>query len=231
MLLNSGNIKDLAPTFVENYTDENVSKAVYQNYHNRIKEYKKIMGIGSKYFHGHLHDSRIISCKNNKGDLYLKLNEMATLQFACALIDKMKLKINISKMIFPLEIISENTNHLSLNTVDVSGKLDEIKFVALNEYLYEEIIEWTDGKIKIAFDLWANRIRHNYNRYLLLLSCENVIINERQRIYWNKYFGDKYDKYYNVFLEERNKGECLADYSLCEKLIDKLWQTNIIKEI
>jgi hypothetical protein len=73
---------------------------------------------------------------------------MATLQFASALIDKMKLKINKSKIIFPLEIISENTSHLSLNIVDTYGKIYETKFIKLSEYLYEEIIEWTDENIK-----------------------------------------------------------------------------------
>ena len=49
-----------------------------------------------------------------------------------------------------------------------------------------------------------------------------LIINENQNTYWEKYFGEEYNKYYNIFLEERNKGEYLSDYSLCEKLIEKI---------
>jgi hypothetical protein len=214
------NIKELAPTFVENYTDENVPKSVYENYTKKIEKYKEYIGTGSKYFFGHLHDSDILVCKNDNGNLYLKVNEMATFEFACALIDKMKLKINKQKIIFPLEIISEHTNHLSLNIVDIDGKIYENKFVKLNEYLYEEIIEWNNENIKIAFDLWSHKLKQN--RHLLILSCEKLIISEKQSIYWKKYFGEEYNKYYDIFLEKRNKGEYLSDYSLCEKLIDKI---------
>ena len=223
--MNNGNIKDLVPTFVENYTFDEVPESVYKDYNDKIKKYKEFIGTGSKYFFGHLHDSKILSCKNIKGDLHLQLNEMATLQFACALIDKMKLKINKSKIIFPLEIVSENTNHLSLNIVDTTGNIYENKFVRLNEYLYERIIEWTDENIKIAFDFCSNKLKHNSYLLLLLLlllSCKKLTINENQHVYWNKYFGKEYNKYYNIFLEERDKGEYLSDYSLCEKLINKI---------
>ena len=214
------NIKEFASTFIENYTDEEVSHDIYKDYKNKILNYKKYIGIGSKYFFGHLHDSDILSCKKIKGILYLKLNDRSTLEFACALIDKKKLKIDKSKIIFPLEIISEGATRLSLNTVDVDGTILESKFVKLNEYLYEEIIEWTDENIKIAFDLWSHKLKPY--RYLLILFCKKLIINENQNTYWKKYFGEEYNKYYNIFLEERNKGEYLSDYSLCEKLIEKI---------
>jgi hypothetical protein len=204
--MNIGNIKDLAPTFIENYTDETVPRTVYKKYEDKIENNKKHIGTASKYFFGHLHDSDILSIKNNKGNLYLKLNEMATLEFACALIDKLKLKINKSKIIFPLEIVSENTSHLSLNVVDTNGKIYENEFIGLNEYLFEEIIEWTEENIKIAFDLWSSKIKYGIdgierNRYLLLLSCKKLTVNEMQHEYWNKYFGTEYDKYYNTFLD------------------------------
>ena len=214
------NIKELAPTFVENFTDENVPKSIYKDYYKKIEKFKKYIGLGSKYFFGHLHDSKILECKSNNGNLYLKINEMATLEFACALIEKFNLKIDISKITFPLEIISENTSHLSLNTVDMDGRIYESKFVKLHEYLYEEIIECNNDNIKIAFDLWTNKLKQN--RYLLIVSCKKLIINEEQHMYWKKYFGEEYSKYYETFLKERSKGKYLSDYSLCEKLIEKI---------
>jgi hypothetical protein len=226
--MNIENMKEFVPTFLENYTNEEVSQDVYQNYNKKIINYKKYIGIGAKYFFGHLHDSYILSCKKIDGNLYLKLNDISTLEFACALINKMKLKIDKRKLIFPLKIISENTDYLSLNIVDINGKIYENKFVRLSEYLYEEIIEWTNENIKIAFDLWSKKSYNlclgkiKRNRYLLLLHCKKLIINENQLKYWNKYFGEKYNKYYSVFLEERDKGEYLSDYSLCSKLIEKI---------
>jgi hypothetical protein len=220
--MNDINIKVLASTFIENYTEEDVPNSIYEEYSKKIAKYKEYIGIGSRYFFGHLHDSKIISCKNNNGNLYLKLNEMATLQFACALIDKLKLNINKSKIIFPLEISSENTSHLSLNIVDTNGKIIENNFIKVSEYLYEEIIEWTDVNIKIAFDLWTNKIKPY--RYLLLLSCRKINILENQKIHWNNYFGNEYDKYYDIFLEERKKGIYLSDYSICLKFMEKIIQ-------
>jgi hypothetical protein len=55
------NIKDLAPTFAGNYTDEDVQENIYEEYYNKRENYKEY--IGFKYFFGHLHDSNILSCK------------------------------------------------------------------------------------------------------------------------------------------------------------------------
>jgi hypothetical protein len=183
------NIKDLAPTFIENFTENDVSKNIYTEYANKIEMYKNDIGIFNKYFFYHLHDSKIISLENIHNNLYLRLNDMATFEFACALIDKFSLKINRSRMIFPLEIISEETVHLSLKSVDINGTLCENKFVDLKEYLYEEIIEWNKNNMEIAFDL-CNMNLTPY-RYVLLLHCKKLIINENQNEYWEKYFGGK----------------------------------------
>jgi hypothetical protein len=214
------NIKDLAPTFIENFTDYEVSNDIYTEYNNKIEMYKNDMGVFNKYFFYHLHDSKIISLENIHNNLYLKLNDMSTFEFACAVIDKFSLKIDVSKMIFPLEIISDKTVHLSLNSVDINGKLYEKKFVDLKEYLYEEIIEWNENHIEIAFDL-CNMNLTPY-RYVLLLHCKKLIINENQNEYWKKYFGEDFNKYYEYFNMERNKGEYLSDYSRCLKLLDKI---------
>jgi hypothetical protein len=219
-------LKDLAPTLVGDFTCEDTSDIIFNEYNNKVNKYKKNIEIGSKYFFGHLHDSNILSCKINKGNLYLKLNEIATYNFAYELIKKMELKINIRKMIFPLEIISENTNELSLNIIDKKGKIFKNKFIKLDEYISEEIIEWTDKNIKIAFNLWSKRIKYKFDdyinckNYLLYLSCNQLKINEMQNIYWKKYFGNKYDKYYNIFLEERNKGKAISDSKLDEIFLE-----------
>jgi len=223
------NLNSLAPTLVEYFTYEDIPEVVLKEYTNRIDRYKKNIGVGAKYFFGHLHDSKILSCKINKGNLYLKLNEVATLYFANALIKKMKLKINSSKIIFPLEIISEDTKHISLNIVDKNGRIFENGLVKLNEYISEEIIDFTEEKnIKIAFNLWSKNAKYvfddyiNCKNYLLILSCRKLIINEKQNIYWEKYFGNRYDKYYNIFLEERKNGRALSDLFLCDKFIEEI---------
>jgi hypothetical protein len=216
----TNNIKDLAPTLVEHYVDEEVSENIYEEYREKIKNYKTIIGIESKYFFGHLHDSEILSLKIINGNLHFILNDIATLEFASALIDKMELKISAYNMKFPIEIITDETKHLSLNIVDVNGEIFNNKFVKLNEYLNEEIIEWNDKSKEIVFDLWASK--KSVNRYLLLVSCKGIKIVENQKTYWRKYFGEEYNKYYNCFTDKRNNGEYLSDYTLCEKLIKEI---------
>jgi hypothetical protein len=39
--MNIVNMKEFVPTFLENYTDEEVSQDVYQNYNKKIINYKK----------------------------------------------------------------------------------------------------------------------------------------------------------------------------------------------
>jgi hypothetical protein len=211
---NSNNIKILAPTFVENYTEEEMDKNIHKEY------YKNNMGILGKYFFYNLHDSKILLLKNINNNMYLRINDIATFEFARALINKLNLEINIQKIIFPLEIISEETKHFSFNVVDLNGELHKHKLIKVSEYLHEEIIEWTNEDKEIAFDLWTGKITPC--RILLLLSCKNIKVIENQKTYWEKYFGTKYDKYYNEFRKERNKGTFLSDYSICIKFIEKI---------
>ena len=226
--MNAKNLRDLARTLFEEFACEDPSEIIRNEYNDKIKNYKKHIGIGSKYFFGHLHDSHILSCMVNKGNLHLKINEIATCNFAYALIEKMNLKINPRKLIFPLEIISENTDHLSLNIVDKNGKIFENDFVKLNDYISEEIIECTENNIKIAFNLYSKNAKYafgeyiNCRNYLLLLSCSKLTMTEKQHIYWERYFGDKYDKYYNLFLEERKKERPLSDSYLCMKFLEEI---------
>jgi hypothetical protein len=212
------NIKNLAPTLAENFVDEEISKNIYTEYSNKIGYYRNIIGIGSKYFFGHLHDSTILSLKIKDNNLRLLLDDISTYEFACALIDKMKLKNDMLNMKFPLEIRTEGTKHLSLNIVDTEGNLYKNKFVKVKEYLYEEIIDWSNENIEIAFDLWSKP----GCRYLLLVSCKKVKFIENQNKYWEKYFGEKYNEYYEYFINERNKGKYLSDYMLCKELINKI---------
>jgi hypothetical protein len=221
---NYANIKDLALTLAGNFIEEeipqNVLNEIYEEYKERIEIYRNGIGIGNKYYFGHLHDSPILSLKKIKGNMHLKLNDISTLEFACALIEKMKLKINIRKLVFPLEIISEETKYFSSNIVDVNGNVYEDKLMKVTEYLYEEIIEWTDENKEIAFDLWTGKLKPR--RILLLLSCKNLKIIEGQKEYWKKYFGEEYNEYYDVFVKERNNGEYLSDYSLCIRFLEKI---------
>ena len=92
----------------------------------------------------------------------------------------------------------------------------------MSEYLYEEILFWENGHIEIAFDLWKRKAKNNIYRYLLLLSCTHFEVREYQNKAWKKYFGDRYDFYYDRFEIERNAGRWLSDYSLCKKLIDEI---------
>ena len=214
------NIKDLAPQLASNFV-EDIEEVSAQTYREYQYYYKDIIGIGNKYFFGHLHDSEIISLKIINGNLSLILNDFSTLVFACALIDKMKLRINKRNLKFPFEIKTEETKHISLNIVENTGKIRQSKFKKLKEYLYEEIIEWSEENIEMAFDLWSSKL-YPECRYLLLVSCKKMDFKENQNEYWEKYFGEKYNANYEYFTNERNKGVYLSDYSLCEKLMDKI---------
>ena len=176
------------------------------------------MGIFQKYFFYNLHDSTVLQLnKTNNGDLYLKLNDIATEEFAYALIDKKKINIKDRNLQFPITIHSEKTIDLSLNTVNThTGEIIPSKMEKLQEYLYEEIIDWKENNIEIAFDLWHEK----GFRYLLYLHCEKLSIIEEQDYWWNKYFGSNYDGYYHYFKLQKEEEKYLSDYSLCEKLID-----------
>jgi len=76
---------------------------------------------------------RIIIKKINHRELLLRLNDISTLEFACALIDKKGLNINKASLIFPVEFISSGTNHLSLNVVGIDGEIHPCRFRQLED--------------------------------------------------------------------------------------------------
>ncbi|GHU68737.1 hypothetical protein AGMMS49983_21650 [Clostridia bacterium] len=219
----TNNLLELAPTLAGNFTEFEVRQSVFDAYHKWFNSHNEDMGIPGKYFGGYrLHDSDILSIqKCNRKDLLLRLSDMATTQFACALIDKKKIPLAKTELEFPVEIISSGTKHLSLNEVDIEGGIHPCRFRQLSEFLYVEIIEWQNRSIEIAFDLWKHGGYPN-NRFLLLLSCEALKIAEYQKTKWNEYFGDTYDEYYEYFCNELNKGVYLSDYTLCSELIDNI---------
>ena len=220
-------IQDLAPTFVEDFTDYELSESVSDTYRGKIEDYKRRIEKAAKYFFYHSHDSDILEIKKvNHKDLLMRLNDFSTLEFACALIDKKGLNINKESLIFPLEFISSGTTHLSLNIVEANGEIHPCRFRQMSEYLYEEILFWENGHIEIAFNLWKRKAKNNIYRYLLLLSCTHLKVKEYQSKAWKKYFGDRFDFYYDYFETERNAGRWLSDYSLCEKLIDEIEKLN-----
>jgi hypothetical protein len=219
------NIKDIAPTLVFHLIENEETFAEFESgvteFPRKIEGFIPLAGMGDKYFTGHLHDSPILSIKVENNDLSLIVNDFTTLQFACALIDKKNLKIDKDKLIFPFEMKTEETEHLSLNTVDDNGKIHESKCMKLKEYLHEEIIEWTDDNIEMAFDLWSGK-----ESYLLLVKCKRIKFIENQDKYWKKYFRDEFNHYYDYFVNERNDRIYLSDYSLCERLINTIDRIN-----
>ena len=56
-------IQDLAPTFVEDFTDYEISESVYNTYREKIEDYKRRTGKAAKYFFHHSHDSDILEIK------------------------------------------------------------------------------------------------------------------------------------------------------------------------
>lgn len=218
----SDKIEVLAPILAENFIDIEIPQSTSDAYFGKVDAYKKRMGVAARYFFYNLHDSTVLSLKKkNRRDLQLVLNDIATLDFASALIDRKGLGLKARDLEFPLVISSIKTRHLSLNRVDGgSGKITPCRFRKVDEYLYEEIIAWEEGRIEIAFDLWCWRC-DPLKRCLLLLSCEELEFEEKQDEAWERYFPESLNHYYEHFKARRRAGEFLSDYTLCLKLIDE----------
>jgi len=210
-------IQELAPTLADVFTGSESPESVRDTYQKRATVYKKRIGINAKYFFGHTHDWKILEIKKiNRKDLFLRLNDYATLEFAKVLIERKRLKICKENLEFPIEFITSGTTHLSLNTVKKQGKIYPCRFRQLDDYLYEEILVWDENHIEIAFDFWKR------GNFLLLLSCRQLEIKEYQNQAWREYFGNKFDDYYMYFETERNKGRFLTSHSHCKILIDEI---------
>ncbi|QQO09988.1 hypothetical protein [Breznakiella homolactica] len=218
------NIKDIAPTLIEQFTDMTADPSVCDEYNKKKDILRNRMGTANKYFFGHLHDSEILSQRRTKNDVIIYLNDYAALHFALALIKKKDIKINQNRLKFPVVIRAMGVKHFSVNKVNPSsGHIKKCKtFTSIGaNYLYKEIIEWESNAVEIAFNYFKTKSYPDCN-FLVLLSCEKILIKEKQETYWNKYFTGNYYKYYQYFLSERNKLRFLSDYGLCEELLNEI---------
>ena len=228
----SAYIQDIAPTLAHCYLanpDWESESGIRNAYHERFKMLDERYGLSRMRFGGHLHDSYVLSREKTDDKYILWLNDVATRDFAGAVCDKKGIQFN-DDMEFPLGIVASDVKHVSLCAVNKrSGRIMPCRHAKLHEYLLEEIISWDEDSVEIAFVLtgWQihvpGRSRKEFRNAhsLLLISCGQLSIDEKQDAAWQKYFGHDCDDYYAFFKRKRNEGVFLSDYSECCELIDK----------
>jgi hypothetical protein len=214
-------ILDIAPYLADHFIDVEYLPAnkpcINEKDRPRIGKYFDYLGL--------LHDSSIIDARLTSQRFVLQLNDFTTHAFADALVTKKGLDVDDSKRIFRIDLEFENAN-TSYNIVDEDGFIEEIKPVSIDEYLYEDIISFTDEIIEIALVVWAKGQKGKQGKQILILiSAKNVLLMEHQKIDWANIFGNEYDRYYDLFTTELLKRTYLSDQSLCENLIDKIDET------
>lgn len=217
------NIKELVPSFADDFMDLETEIFNRTNYQKFILSNLEKIGLLNKYINGKTHDSWIINSKLEDETYNLELNEFLTHVFADALIEKKKLKIDHDKLIFPIEIIFINVESIQFYNIDENGLAIPIPITKIDEYLYEQILTVTEKSIEIAFQFWKNSDSKSKpgERIVAIINSETIEVKEKQDEAWNQIFGKQYDEYYQHYKTQFNSDRHVSDYTECLKLVDE----------
>lgn len=220
---NSINIKDLVPSFTEDFIDLETEIFDRTKYHELISNNTERIGILNKYINGKIHDSWIMDSKLENGTYKLKLNEFSTHVFADAIIEKKNLKIDHDKLVFPIEINFKNVDDIKFYKVDTEGFVIPTPITKIDEYLYEQILTVNEESIEIAFQFLKNAESKSKpgERIVVIVNSETIEVKEKQVEAWNKIFGKEYDEYYQYYKIQFNSDRHVSDYTACLKLVDE----------
>ncbi|NRH20797.1 hypothetical protein HOO68_02005 [Candidatus Gracilibacteria bacterium] len=218
-------IQDIAPLLADYLMYKDCTSEELKTNQELITSNTNRLGLYSKYL-GKLHDSWFIKTNISDSKFSITLNDFTTHVFSDAIIKKNKIKIDHSRLTFPIQIDFEVLK-LSYYSMDSDGNIRLIKETDVNEYLYEQIISIDDEKIEIGLVAWKNGVKNKRGKeILILIDIKSIILSEFQDNAWKEIFGNKYDHYYNYFKAQLNDGRYLSSYGICADLIseyDKLY--------
>jgi hypothetical protein len=225
--MNKGkNILTTAPFLADSFID--LDKRIFDTdkYSDFLKKNEIRLGIFKKYLICKLHDSSIIDISQYNDKLTIILNDIATYEFASAIVDKFKLSIDLDNISFPIKIEFIDNLLVDYYKVDDKGKLNKIDPIRLDEYLYEQVTNISDDKIEIVFHFWNSNLTQNKpgEPIILIVSANKLKIAENQDKSWKDLFGDMYNDFYKYFKEQFNNNRYVSDYHECVKLIDEFEQ-------
>lgn len=214
------NIQEIAPLLADIFVDVEIDTASYEENNKLVTENVNRLGTYHKYL-GLLHDSWLLEMSITADKFSITLNDFTTHVFSDVIVDKKKLDIDQTKLVFPLQIEFE-TRNVTFNSVAEDGTIQNFEPTTFNEYLYEQIISFDIDKIEIGLIVWKDGIDNNPGQHILILmSVKNIIVTEFQDKAWTEIFGTTYDKYYNYFKAQLQTGRYLSDQPNCYKLYNE----------
>ena len=216
------NIKDVSPLLAPHFLDIEADPSLFKINNKLINEHSDKIGLYSKYL-GHLHDSLILQTDLTLNKFSLILNDFTTYSFASAIVEKHAITIDHDKLIFPIQL-NFKISDLSFNAVDEEGNIKRIKRTRIDEYLYDRVITVDSENICIGLVFYNDNKTRRRKQILILLTAQNISLEEHQKEAWNNLLGDKYDDCYNYFRAQFNKGRYLSDYTECKNLVDEYFE-------
>ena len=214
------NIQDIALLLADHFIDIEIDDKVFEENNKLVEENAQRLGLYYKYL-GLLHDSWFINSNITENKFSITLNDFTTHVFSDVIVDKKKIEIEHSKLVFPIQLDFETTN-LTFNTVDEEGNIQTIEPIIINEYLYEQVISIDNDKMEIGLIVWKDGINDLPGEHILILmSVKSITVTELQDNAWKELFGNTYDNYYEYFKMQFDTGRYLSDQPNCYELYDE----------
>ncbi|MCB9261775.1 MAG: hypothetical protein H6607_05310 [Flavobacteriales bacterium] len=217
------NIKEIAPFLADDFVDLDQPIFDFAQYSKFLDDNSDQLGNLKKYLIGKLHDSWITSFKLGDEKLLIDLNDFSTHVFSDAIVERLDIKINHDKLVFPVTLEFMGNVKVEFFQVEENGDLIEIDQISFSEYLGEQLLKLNPNRIEIAFELWHDNPGKDLpgDRILAMVSAKELKLIENQDKAWNEIFEKTYDNYYQYFKEQFESDRYVSDYSECLKVIDE----------
>lgn len=196
--------------------------SLIENYANLLKSKEKIIPKCSIYLNSALHDSKVISIKNNKNTFSIVLNDFCSMCFCNALIEIINIKVPKRKRIFPISLSFDKYHSINLSWINRNNKLIKVNtdryLPKLSEYLYDQLIEIQNNSISIGILFWAKSSK-NKQHLLLQVKSRVLRIEEFQRNAFLELFDYNFLELFDSFWAIRRQG-VLFDYNKAFEFIE-----------
>lgn len=200
--------------------DDNRLGELHNEYFNRVIE--QPVPEFKAYLRNALHDSYVKDVFYDSKELTISLYDCYLADYAGYFAREMGFTIHDEKLEFPVSLTFSGLKKFEVNSINRNWKIlpvNKDKYILeMREFLYDEAIKLESDDISLGMLFWP----HSYyvNMLLVEVECNKLTFNDNHRETFVRLFGEENERWFDLYWNERLKGNGLADSQLVDLIND-----------
>ena len=189
----------------------------WKNTDKRLGELSGILPLGRTYLNSAMHDSWVISYSKTSTAISISLNDFQSHCFCHAFAARIGVSNGYGASDCTVAFCFSGVHRLAVCHVNRNGKLLPLhtdRFLPLLEtWLADDPSLLSPNRIRLGILFWTKRKVKKSNELFLELEAEQLDFREHQREVFLRLFGEEHLKWFDLYMETRQKMEWYFDYS------------------